>query len=33
VRRWSLVHALWWGDDDTTGEWHPQMLEAARLLL
>lgn len=33
MRRWSLVHALWWGADDATGEWQPQMLEAARLLL
>ena len=33
MRRWSLVHALWWGSDDTTGEWHPEMVEAARLLL
>ena len=33
MRRWSLVHALWWGADDMTGEWHPQMLEAARMLL
>jgi streptomycin 6-kinase len=33
MRRWSLVHALWWGADDATGEWDEQMLEAARLLL
>jgi streptomycin 6-kinase len=33
MRRWSLVHALWWGADDTTGEWDPEMVEAARLLL
>jgi streptomycin 6-kinase len=33
MRGWSLVHALWWGADDATGEWHPEMVEAARLLL
>ena len=33
MRRWSLAHALWWGADDATGEWHPEMVEAARLLL
>ena len=33
MRRWSLVHALWWGVDDTTGERHPDLIEAARLLL
>jgi streptomycin 6-kinase len=33
IRRWSFVHALWWGADDATGEWHPELLEAARLLL
>jgi streptomycin 6-kinase len=33
MRRWSLVHALWWGTDDTTGEMHEDMIEAARLLL
>lgn len=33
MRRWSLVHALWWGADDRTGEWDAQMVEAARLLL
>jgi streptomycin 6-kinase len=33
MRRWSLVHALWWGTDDVTGEWHPEMIDAARLLL
>jgi len=33
MRRWSLVHALWWGANDATGEWQPEMLQAARLLL
>jgi streptomycin 6-kinase len=33
MRGWSLVHALWWGADDTTGELHEDMVEAARLLL
>jgi streptomycin 6-kinase len=33
MRRWSLVHALWWGADDATGEWHPELVEAARILL
>ena len=33
MRRWSLVHALWWGSDDVTGEPHSKMVEAARLLL
>ena len=33
MRRWSLLHALWWGPDDTTGKWQPEMLQAARLLL
>jgi streptomycin 6-kinase len=33
MRRWSLVHALWWGADDATGAVHPDIVEAARLLL
>jgi streptomycin 6-kinase len=33
MRRWSLVHALWWGADDATGELHPDLVGAARLLL
>jgi streptomycin 6-kinase len=33
MRRWSLVHALWWSADDATGELHPDLVEAARLLL
>lgn len=33
MRRWSLVHALWWGADDASGEWNPEMVQAARLLL
>ena len=33
MRRWSLAHALWWGADDATGQLHPELVEAARLLL
>ena len=32
MRRWAIVHALWWADD-ATGGLHEELVEAARLLL